>query len=68
MLLTRCLWLQEVALVAVARAAERLGEELLPHVPMLVGLVRTLLGAKPVAIDAQAAAKNSRAGHQDLDL
>lgn len=57
-----------VSCVQVARAAERLGEDLLPHVPMLVGLVKTLLGAKPVVITAQAAAKNSRAGHQDLDL
>lgn len=40
----------------------------MPHVPMLVALVKTLLGETPVVITASKEAKNSRAGHKDMDL
>ena len=43
-------------------------EELLPHMPKLVSLVKALLGDKPVEIEQSKEAKNSRAGHKDLDL
>ena len=43
-------------------------EELLPHMPKLVSAVKTLLGDKPVVVEQSKEAKNSRAGHKDMDL
>jgi len=52
----------------VARASERMEEELLPHMTTLIPLVKALLGDKPVQVVQSQDAKNSRPGHKDLDL
>lgn len=36
--------------------------------PKLVSAVKTLLGDKPVVVEQSKEAKNSRAGHKDMDL
>jgi hypothetical protein len=52
----------------ISRAAERMEEELLPHMTKLIPLVKALLGDKPVEVEQSKEAKNSRAGHKDMDL
>lgn len=52
----------------VTRAAERMEDELLPHVPMLISRVKALIGDAPVKVVESKQAKFSRGGDKDMDL